>query len=239
MNDRVLVVTGGASGIGLATANEWVARGGRAGVLDLDPDRVAVSDGLESVRADVTVEHDVAAGVEKVLARFGRIDAAFHSAGVLGPPAAIDDFDVEAWRTMVDTHLTGALLLAKHVAPQLVQGGSLVFASSISAVRGSVSHPAYAAAKGALSALTRSLARALGPRRIRVNVVLPGSIVGTRLLGRDLGVAELAQLAAATPLRRLGQPQDVAAAVCFLCSDAARHVTGTELVVDGGESLGN
>lgn len=241
--ERVLVITGGASGIGLTTAQLWQEFGGRAAILDIESPAGVVAGGTLTLQADVVDEVAMARALTTIRAEMGRIDAVFHNAGFLGPHKPLEDASVAEWRALCDVHLIGGFLLSKLSMPYLREsGGAVVFNTSIAALNGAPAHPAYGAAKAGLASLTLSLARSLGRYRIRVNAVAPGSIVGTRLLERSRGFAitpeETARLLAQIPLGRVGQPRDVAEAVCFLASPAAAHITGVVLPVDGGERLG-
>ena len=240
--ERVLVVTGGARGIGLATGLRWQRAGGVAIALDADPP--ADDPGLACcLRCDVTDEAQVRTALEAAEAYRGRVDAVFHNAGVLGPNRHVSRLDEAGWRRVLDVHLTGGFLVAKHAVPALRRtGGTLVFNASIVAGTGSPAYPAYAAAKAGLVSLTQSLAVLLGREGIRVNAVSPGSVPGTGLGAEEGSTGDLrtiAALAAGIPLGRAATPDDIARAVCFLLSPEARHVTGVVLPVDGGERFRN
>ena len=240
---RVLVVTGGASGIGLACAQLWQQYGGRAAILDLEPYADPAAE-LLAIRANVTSEAEVSAAFASIYERYGRIDAVFHNAGFLGREQKLEETLLDDWQALLNVHLTGGFIVSKLVLPYLREagGGALIFNASITALTGSPGHPAYAAAKAGLISLTLSLARTLGRYQIRVNAVCPGSVVGTGFLERARGYgitpAELALLVTRIPLGRAATPHDVAEAVCFLVSPRAAHITGAILPVDGGERLG-
>jgi NAD(P)-dependent dehydrogenase (short-subunit alcohol dehydrogenase family) len=234
--NAVLVVTGGSSGIGRATVRTWRERFGPAIALDLQaPQDVAEREW--HVPCDVTDEEQVAGALAEVERRHGRMDAVFHNAGVLGPTCELSNLAAVDWSRVLDVHLTGGYLVAKHAVPALRRsgGGSVLFNASMVAATGSPFHPAYAAAKAGLVSLTQSLAPLLGRHSIRVNAVSPGSVPGTGLGDAGLTVADLAALMTKIPLRRAGTPSDIAEVACFLCSPAARHVTGAVVPVDGGE----
>lgn len=243
--DQVLVVSGGGRGIGRATLELWRERGGVGIGLDLrhDPDQVGGANGGWNIDCDVTVEDDVAQALEDVAQKYGRIDALFHNAGVLGPSLDISELPLADWDRVLSVHASGGFLLAKHGVGYLRQagGGVLLFNASMVARTGSPSNPAYAVAKAGLVALTQSLAARLARDRIRVNAISPGSVVGTGLTcqarGHDLTIEERALLVRDIPLGRAAIPRDIAEAVCFLASPGARHITGAVLPVDGGEGF--
>jgi len=234
---RLLVVTGGSSGIGLATARQAAGQG--ATVISLDLVAPPAGEPVGHLLCDVRREDAVAEAADRVRARHGHADALFVASGVLGPAADVARLPGEAWSDVLDTNLTGSFHAVKHFAGDLrATRGAIVLTASIVAGKGSPSHPAYAAAKGGVVALGRSLAVALAPDGVRVNVICPGSTVGTNLLGRPVSPPELLGLAASIPAGRPATPADIARSVAFLLSGAAAHVTGAVLTVDGGERYG-
>jgi meso-butanediol dehydrogenase / (S,S)-butanediol dehydrogenase / diacetyl reductase len=242
IQNKVLVVTGGASGIGLACCEMWRDYGGNAAILDIIPHPHEETN-LIAVQSDVTSESRMSEGFEKVFNRFKHIDAVFHSAGIIYPEKSIEEVSLKEWHETLDVHLTGGFITSKVALPYFRKagGGSLIFCSSISSLYGAPCHLAYAAAKAGLNSLTLSLAHLLGHHRIRVNAICPGSVVGTGLLKRSRGIDitmdELACLISRIPLRRAATPRDIAEAVCFLASPEASHISGAILPVDGGERL--
>jgi NAD(P)-dependent dehydrogenase (short-subunit alcohol dehydrogenase family) len=242
---KVALVTGGASGIGRASARAFARAGAQVMVSD-----VAVPGGEETVeliraekgvaafvRADVSQGEQVEALVAATVARFGRLDCAHNNGGIEGELAATADCSEENWRRVIDVNLTGVWWCLKHeLAYMLGQGGTIVNTASVSGLKGYPSLlPAYVASKYGVVGLTQVTARQYAQQGIRVNAVCPGAI-DTPMLDRigegatRLGVPMVAQ----NPSDRLGQPEEVAAAVVWLCSDAASFVTGHTLVVDGG-----
>ena len=245
---KVIVITGGASGIGRATAVLFAERGWRVVIFDVDAragncvaDQINACGGQAMmVATDVTNELSVTGAVAQAIAHFGRIDALFNNAGILGPAGSVEESSIQHWNEVWGVNVLGTFLVSKHALPHLkVQGGSIVNNSSIVALSGAPLFPAYSAAKAAIVGLTKSMARALGPLKIRVNCVCPGSIEGTNLLARAVGRAltpdERLRLLKQIPLHRIGHPHDVAAAVYFLASDEAAHISGVVLRIDGGE----
>jgi len=188
------------------------------------PDRVRFAE------ADVSQSAQVADAMGKCVAAFGGIDFVVPIAG-LYPERAFVAMSVEEWKKTIDINLTGVFLTCREAVASLRDNSAIVLVSSIAAHRGSAHHAHYAAAKGGVLSLMRSLAIELAPKT-RVNAVSPG-IIATEMT-RDLVAAKGDQLIAQTPLRRLGQPEEIAAVMQFLCSDAASFITGETIHANGG-----
>jgi NAD(P)-dependent dehydrogenase (short-subunit alcohol dehydrogenase family) len=241
--DRVAVVTGGGSGIGLATARRLAGEGARVAVVDLDGETgKAAADEIGGlfIQADVTSEDDVAAMYDATLGAFGRIDIAFNNAGI-SPP---DDDSIlvtgmEAWRRVQDVNLTSVYLCCKHVIPHMqARGGSIINTASFVAVLGSAtSQISYSASKGGVLAMSRELGVQFAREGIRVNALCPGP-VNTPLL-QELFAADperAARRLVHVPMGRFAEPEEIAAAVAFLASDDASFITAATFLVDGGIS---
>ena len=242
--DRVAVVTGGGSGIGLATARRLAADGAKVAIADLDGETgKAAADEVGGlfIQADVTSEDDVAAMYDATLGACGRIDIAFNNAGI-SPP---DDDSIlvtgmDAWRRVQDVNLTSVYLCCKHVIPHMQArgGGSIINTASFVAVMGSAtSQISYSASKGGVLAMSRELGVQFAREGIRVNALCPGP-VNTPLL-QELFAADperAARRLVHVPMGRFAEPEEIAAAVAFLASDDASFITAATFLVDGGIS---
>jgi 3-oxoacyl-[acyl-carrier protein] reductase len=241
----VALVTGGGRGIGAACARA-LARAGYDVAIGYARDAEAAQASVEAAEsvgrrsichaADVSDEAAAAGLVERAEEELGPLDALVLNAGITRDGLAVR-MPPEDWRAVIDTNLTGAFFVARPALRGMLRrrGGSIVAVSSVVALTGNAGQANYAAAKAGLLGMVRSLARESGGRGVRVNAVAPGYISTgmTAALGED----QRAAILAATPLGRLGEPEDVAAAVAFLCSDAASFITGAVLSVDGGLAM--
>jgi NAD(P)-dependent dehydrogenase (short-subunit alcohol dehydrogenase family) len=247
-NGKVVVISGGTSGIGLAAAEQFARQGAAVMVAGRSADKgeAAVSSLLRHarhaayVRTDVCDEAQVENLVAETLGTFGRLDVLVNSAGIIRR-TLLTELEQAEWDTILDINLRGVYLVCKHaLQPMLEQGhGSVVNVASYLGAHGArETTPAYNAAKAGVVALTRSLALQVGPQGIRVNAVCPGFVVTplNEHIIRDAPdpAAKEREMARPYPLGRLGRPQDVAAAILFLASDEASWITGASLLVDGG-----
>ena len=250
--DKAVVVTGGANGIGRAACLAFAAQGAR--VLVVDHDEAA---GAETARAlaahggqgrfiaaDVSRSADVAAYVQAALDAFGRIDCFFNNAGIEGRVAPTAEYDEAVFDAVIAVNLKGVFLGLRHVLPVMLrQGhGAVVNTASTAALVGSPGLPAYVASKHGVLGLTRTASGEVAPAGIRVNAVCPGP-TETRMIhsledqaspGNQESIGE--RYRATIPLGRYSTPEEIAAMVLFLCSDAAASITGAHFTVDGGRT---
>jgi 3-oxoacyl-[acyl-carrier protein] reductase len=245
MNGKVVVVTGGGTGIGRVISEAFAREGAKVivnySVSKDDAEATAQAIGESggeavAVQANVTVEAEAKKLLEDAVARWGRLDVLVNNAAV-APRAALLDMDEWDWRRTLDVNLTGAFF-ATQVAGRVMrqQGGGVIvnIGQAPAGLPGLRQRGAYLASKAGLVELTRQAARELGPYAIRVNAVLPGLIESESTLEAYPEAGERQRLAQAIPQGRLGLPQDVVAAVLFLCSPAAAYLTGQAIAVDGG-----
>lgn len=239
---KVALITGGNSGIGLATAQLFLLEGARVVVSGRDRKTLDIAQeklGQESlvVQTDVSNLTQLDSLYQAIRARYGRLDIIFANAGV-ATPCPLEQMSEERFDTVFDINVKGAYFTIQKALPYLQSGAKIILNASIAQYTGVPGLSAYGASKAAVRALARLFAAELAGRDIRVNVVTPGPIA-TPIWGRVDGTDGLApdaekQLVARVPLARLGRPEEVARAVLFLASDASSYTTGCEIMVDGG-----
>ncbi|WP_101947819.1 SDR family NAD(P)-dependent oxidoreductase [Mycobacterium sp. 3519A] len=239
----VAVVTGGARGIGEAIVTALIGAGYRTAVVDVNPKAIARCMDSDVARAglivplelSITDRKAVEAAMSQLAAEYGPIAALINNAGMTLPATFLDQTD-EDWDRIVDVNLKGTFVMGQVVARQMIQeqAGSIVNISSVSAHGVRTGPPAYAAAKSGVEGLSRLMAVQLGPLGVRVNTVVVGTTATPWLLSRKTD-SEIDQMRASTLTGRIGAPDDVAAVVAFLCSPAAKHLTGQLISVSGGQ----
>jgi NAD(P)-dependent dehydrogenase (short-subunit alcohol dehydrogenase family) len=265
LDGRVALVTGAARGIGRAIALALAGAGADVAIGDRqlapftgqryyrvrerrsgDDEAISTVDAVAAsgrramaVEFDVSDEAGCAAAVERAVTELGQIDVLVNAAGIVNNIAPLHNLTRESWDHELAVNLTGAFTLSRLLAPGMAQRGwgRVVSIASVGALSGMADQAAYAASKAGLLGLTRSLAQAYGRYGVTANAVLPG-LIATPLV-RSMPAAARDATANRAPARRIGEPEEVAAVVAFLCSPAASYVNGVSLPVDGGLSLGS
>jgi len=251
MENKVALITGASSGIGLATVLAFAARGvtvmlaaRRDDEMAKTVDQIKANGGKASfVKTDVSVVEDVERMVTQTIETFGRLDYAVNNAGIEGELAPVTDLPVEAWDQVLNINLRGNFLCLKYEARAMLaagNGGAIVNVGSVNSFLGFGSGAAYVVSKHGQIGLTTSASAELAPHGIRVNIVCPGFVdtpMHHRIRGL-LGDAILDDvLIPQVHVRRAGKPEEIAASILFLCSDEASYITGTTLTPDGGFTL--
>ena len=244
LQDRVAVITGGAGGIGLATAKRMTAEGAKVVIVDMNDDAgqaAAQSVGGMYIRADVTSPEDNIRMYAETQDSFGRIDIAFHNAGISPPDDdSILTTELDAWRRVQEVNLTSVYLGCKAVIPYMqAQGkGAIINTASFVATLGAAtSQISYTASKGGVLAMTRELGVQFAREGIRVNALSPGPVATPLLMELFANDPERAQRRLVhVPMGRFGEPEEIAAAVAFLASDDSSFITASNFLVDGGIS---
>ena len=249
---KVALITGGGGGIGRAAALGFALRGAKVMVVDADADTGRASADIIGqrggtvgfVQADVTRSGSVRDYVEQTLAAYGRIDCFFNNAGIEGVVTPTQDYEEEVFDKVIAVNLKGVFLGLRHVLPVMIRqgGGTIVNTASVAGLFGSPGMPAYAASKHGVLGITKVAAADVAALGVRVNAVCPGP-VDTRMM-RSLEAQRNPNDPASVqraysmgiPTGRYAQPEEIAGAVLYLCSDLSGDVTGTHIVIDGGRS---
>ncbi len=247
LQDKVSIITGGGSGMGRVAAELFASEGARVVVADYNEAaaaetvaRIQAAGGIASlVGVDISDEAGAAKMVDHAVATFGRVDTLYNNAGIM-PEAdhSVVDTDVDTWDRVMAVNVRGVFLACKHAIPRMVEGGSgsIINVASFVAILGcSVPQDAYTASKGAVLALTRSLAVQFAPRGVRTNAISPGPVETPLLLDWLVKDEEAKRIRLArNPTGRFGKPDEIALAAVYLASDESRWTNGTNLVIDGG-----
>lgn len=242
LQNKIAVVTGGNSGIGFATAQEFKAQGARVVIIGRNAEAVKkaaqeIGGDTLGVTADVSRVADIDRAFQEIREKLGRVDVLFVNAGV-AKFVPLSDTDEAVFDEMTDANFKGAYFTVQRALPLLSEGASVIFTSTTAVHFGMPGASVYAAGKAALNSLAKTLAIELAPKKIRVNVVSPGPIatpifekMGMEKEARD---AMAAGIGAQVPLGRFGESAEIAKAVAYLASDDSAFVTGTEILADGG-----
>jgi NAD(P)-dependent dehydrogenase (short-subunit alcohol dehydrogenase family) len=248
LDGKIALITGGAGSLGLATARLFLKEGASVVLADRDAERLTAAaarlDDVEvsTVAGDATREDDVAAAVDRVMGRHGRLDVLVTTAGTRPAVAPVAEFGAEEFDATFAVHVRGVFLACKHALPVMSDGGAVVIVSGVAGLRADAGTVAYTAAEHAQVGLMRSVAREVAERGIRVNTIHLGPVANawqtgfeerlTQVVGTDAG----RMLDSRIPLRRHAQPEEVARSVLYLASPMSSFTTATTLVVDGGLS---
>jgi NAD(P)-dependent dehydrogenase (short-subunit alcohol dehydrogenase family) len=245
LSGKVAIVTGSTRGIGRATAWAFAEAGARVTISSRKPEAceaarqamVAAGHDVIAVPAHVGKAEDITRLVDATVAAFGRLDVVVCNAAVNPVFARLQDITEDTWAKVMETNLTSVWRMAKAACPIMAArgGGAMVLLSSTASLFGTITEGPYAVSKAAENHLAKQLAVQWGPDNIRVNVIAPG-VTRTDMI-RNHDPAIIARTLERTPLRRMGEPEDIAAIALFFASDAARHLTGQLLIADGGGSL--
>ena len=237
-NGKVAVITGGASGIGLATARKLLSEGAKVVLVDWNEDVSEIAKTLNNdalgIRCDVSSDTAVQKSVNDIIEKFGHIDFLVANAGVGGGPNKAHEVSVDEWNKVIGVNQTGIFLMNKYVISEMLKngGGAIVNTSSMYGLVGTTMSFAYSASKGAINQMTRSLALTYARDNIRVNAVAPG-YVDTPILAEVPKEAKDA-MANQLPVGRLGKDTEIANLICYLLSDDASFITGAIVPIDGG-----
>lgn len=248
-DNKVVLVTGGGGAIGSAAVRRFAEEGAKVAVVDLDAARAmevasALDDRALAITADVADETQANDAVAKTVAAFGGLDAVFNNAGISGKVAPVHELPVEDWDRIVRINLRSMFLVlkasVKAMIDQGIEGSIVNMGSSMAGWDVLAGGAGYASTKHGVVGLTRVAALDAAPWGIRVNAICPGVIettLGVPAADRAGYLQGIQRFADRIPLRRIGQPEDVAAAVAFLASNEARHITGVDWLIDGGQTL--
>lgn len=237
---RTAVVTGGLSGIGRASADALAGAGAKVAILDIsaDPSGRQLPNGELQIRANIADEGEIERGFDKIMATFGRVDILVNNAGVNVLKPAVE-FTLADWNKVIGINLTGQFLCARRAGREMLakgEGGRVINIASVLGHIGPIMHTAvaYSAAKSGLLGMTRALAVEWAPHRILVNAICPGMTATELTRKRIADDTYMSRVFARMPMREVSEPEDIADAVLYLASPAARMVTGHSLNVDGG-----
>ena len=255
LDGKVAVITGAASGIGLGSVELFAAEGCRIVAADIQDEKGRLLEQrfggqVRYVRCDVTQEADIAAAVGLAKSEFGGLDILFNNAGISDAMRSIPEIEAETWSWIFDVLVRGPALGMKHATPRLLArgGGSIINTASIAGLQAGWGPIAYSSAKAAVIHMSRVAAAQLSRQKIRVNALCPG-LIATSIFGSSMGQSrEVADQMAARvaengakvqPIPKSGAPEDLAKAALYLASDDSAFVTGTQIVVDGGITVGS
>lgn len=255
LKDKVILITGGASGLGFATAKELLARGAKLSLVDINEDGLkekkeellkGFSDGeILILKADVSKENEVKDYVDKTIEKFGRIDGFYNNAGIEGKQAKVESYDLDMFDKVIQINLMRVYYGLRHVLPVMKkqESGRIVNTASVAGILGLENQTPYVASKHGVVGMTRTSAVEYGEYGITVNAIAPGAILTPMVAGSfkqlnpDDPEKAQAEFASNNPTKRLGDPIEVASVVAFLLSEDASYINGQVIPIDGGQSI--
>lgn len=232
--NTVTIITGGSSGIGLATAKEILKKGGKVVIADINEPKENLGNNALFIKTDVSLENNVLEMINKTITTFGKLNYLVANAGIGGSATLPHEVSFEEWNKVIGVNETGIYLTNKYAIKEMLKigGGAIVNTSSMYGLVGSAMSYAYSASKGAINQMTRSTALAYAKQNIRINAVAPGYVDTPILSGAPQEMKDF--MASSLPIGRLGTDEEIAHAICFLLSDKAKFITGAVLSIDGG-----
>jgi 3-oxoacyl-[acyl-carrier protein] reductase len=241
LDGRGAIVTGGASGIGLATAQRMIASGATVALWDVSAESLGAAVAqlgakAHAVRVDITSETDVAAALSVTVARLGKVAALVNSAGITGPNVATWEYPVDAWQRVTQVNLTGTFLCCRAVVPHMLANGygRIVNIASVAGKEGNPNAPAYSASKAGVIGLTKSLGKELATKGIAVNAVTPAAV--RTAIFDQMTPAFIEFMLSKIPMGRFGTVEEIAALVAWLCTEDCSFTTGAVFDLSGGRA---
>ncbi len=237
-NEKVAIITGGASGIGLATAKKLLGEGANVVLVDWNQDVSDIAKNLGKncigIRCDVSCDTNVQETISKIMEKFGHIDYLVANAGIGGGPNKAHEVSIDEWNKVIGVNQTGIFLMNKYVISEMLKNGkgAIVNTSSMYGLVGTTTSFAYSASKGAINQMTRSLALTYARNNIRVNAIAPGYVDTPILASVPKEMKDV--MANQLPIGRLGKDVEIASLICYLLSDEASFITGAIISIDGG-----
>lgn len=237
-NEKVAIITGGASGIGLATAKKLLNEGAKVVLVDWNQDVSDIAKNLGKncigIRCDVSCDTNVQETISKIMEKFGHIDYLVANAGIGGGPNKAHEVSIDEWNKVIGVNQTGIFLMNKYVISEMLKNGkgAIVNTSSMYGLVGTTMSFAYSASKGAINQMTRSLSLTYARNNIRVNAIAPGYVDTPILASVPKEMKDV--MANQLPIGRLGKDVEIASLICYLLSDEASFITGAIISIDGG-----
>lgn len=241
LKDKIAIITGGANGIGKATAKKFIKEGAKVAIWDVTEESGVqtskeLGDNTQFYQVDITSAEQIERAAQQVFQHFGRIDILINNAGIT-KDATLAKMTIDQWQQVIDVNLNGVFLCTKLISPYMIEQayGRIVNASSVVGIYGNFGQSNYVATKSGVIGMTKVWAKELGRKRITVNAVAPG-FIATEMV-KKMPEKVINMMEGKTPLGRLGKPEEIASAYAFLASDEASFISGTTLSVDGAVTI--